>query len=148
MKTAITIMIMLYFQLCHKPKHLRGILRQPVKPKHSWAVFSPLGMFHHEMSNSCYTEESRGSWVIARRLLSLRDESHHGDLLQSGCGGRFHSTHRRPHAQSPMTRRSSVMRCCQTWGHDLLPPPIHHRPPPSLHPLVPVATEQAFLQNR
>jgi hypothetical protein len=36
------IAIMLYFQLCHKPKHLREILRQPAKPKHkhSWALVS------------------------------------------------------------------------------------------------------------
>lgn len=81
---------MLYFQLCHKPEHLRGILRQPVKPKHSWALLSPLGMFHHEMSHSCYTEESRLSWVTERRLLSLRDESHRGDLLQSGCDAQLH----------------------------------------------------------
>ena len=87
---AITITIMLYFQLCHKPKHLRGILRQPVKPKHSWALLFPLGMFHHELSNSRYTEESRLSWVIERRLLSLRDESHCGDLLQSAGDGQLH----------------------------------------------------------
>lgn len=118
MKTAITIMIMLYFQLCHKPKHLRGILRQPVKPKHSWALLSPLGMFHHEMSNSCYTEESRRSWVIERRLLSLRDESHRGDLLKSGCNGRFHGTPRRPHgtiAHDPQVLRDEVLPDLRSW---------------------------------
>lgn len=83
-------MIMQYFQLCHKPKHLRGILRQPVKPKHSWALLSPVGMFHHETNNGCYVQEISLSWATERLLLSIRDKSHRGCFLKSACNGQLH----------------------------------------------------------
>lgn len=62
-------MIMQYFQLCHKLKYLREILRQPVKPKHSWALLSPVGIFLPETNNSCYTEKNRLLLVTERLLL-------------------------------------------------------------------------------
>lgn len=53
------ITIILFFQLCHKPKHLREILRRAVKPKHSWALFIMSGdLFTLKQIASYYLEKS------------------------------------------------------------------------------------------
>lgn len=61
------IMIMLYFQLCHKPKHLTEILRQSGKPKHSWALSSPKRNFYRETKQSLHAEKQVvSSWVLGQ----------------------------------------------------------------------------------
>lgn len=59
-------------------------MRQSVKPKHSWALLSPLGISHPETKNGCYIEKSRLSWVTEGFLLNhhvSRDKSNCQDIL-------------------------------------------------------------------
>lgn len=126
-------MIMLYFQFCHKPKHLREILRQPVKPKHSWALMSPVGIFYPETNNSRYIEKSNLPWVTERLLLSHhvpRHESHCQDFLKCACDAQRQGCLAScAVVWAFVDFRSSAMRSCQTCRCHL--PHLQHIPRPT-----------------
>lgn len=120
---------MLYFQFCHKSKHLREILRQSVKPKHSWALFFQWEFFTLKKINNFCLEISRLLWVTETRLLShpaSRDKSNCQDFLKCACDGQHHGClFSSPPGLAPsLTSRSSMMRSCQTCRHHLPQSPI------------------------
>lgn len=147
------IVIMLYFQFYHKPKHLREILSQPVKSKHSWALLSPMETFHSETNNSCYVQKNRLSWVTERILLSHhkpRDKSRCQDFLKCACDGQCHGyLFSSPCGMLPSLISRFSMMSCRTHRHRLLQSPTYPQSQPSLvHSSFPIVIPQAFCQKQ
>lgn len=67
----IMITIILFFQLCHKPKQLREILRQAVKTQTQLGSLIFNGdLFTLKQIASYYLEKSSLHWVTGRPLLN------------------------------------------------------------------------------